>query len=72
VKDFHTSNTHTTLCKWCWVREHSTKKEKGTDQHRYFERPLAYVPTEVNLVILITVKGKLQKMQTSFFKKKKS
>jgi hypothetical protein len=29
------------------------------------------MPIEVNLQILITVKGKLQKMQTPFFKTKK-
>jgi hypothetical protein len=55
-------------------REHSTvssthKKKNGTDQLLYFPTP-PRIPTEVNLLIPITVKGKLEKMQTPVGKKK--
>ena len=35
-------------------------------QHRYLFSTLPHIPTEVNLLILITVKGKLEKIRTVF------
>ena len=51
-------------------REHITKNKKRNGSTPLFSTP-PRIPTEVNLIILITVKDKPEKMKTPVFKKRR-